>query len=109
MNSSPLKCKRVLRICLREPFLCEFHALIVLFCYVLPELGMFVSITPTPKPVSLLFGGLYALVFTGICLILPKTAGRIFFAVSNFAVIAWANGAKCLLFSGRAKALLFRV
>jgi phosphoglycerol transferase MdoB-like AlkP superfamily enzyme len=62
----------------------------MLFSYVLAELGMFISITPTPKPVSLLFGFLYALVITGICLSVPKTVGMIFFAISNFAITAWA-------------------
>ena len=90
MISKQSKCKQILRFCFREPLPCKIHGLIVLFCYTLAELGMFISITPTAKALSLFLGFLYALVFTGISLILPMVAGRIFFAVSNFAIFAWA-------------------
>ena len=84
------KCKQILHFCFREPFSGKIQWLSMLFCYILAEFGMFLSITPTPKTVSLLFGTLYALVLTGICLSLPKGAGIVFFAISNFAITAWA-------------------
>lgn len=90
MNFTHIKRKQILQVCFREPFSCWLHAFVMLFCYALSECALFVSITPTPKALSLLFGSLYALVFTGICLSIPKTAGIIIFAVSNFAITAWA-------------------
>ena len=90
MNSTQSKWTQILRFFLKEPFSGNVHGAVVLFCYALAELGLFISITPTPKPVSLLFGFLYALVFTGFCLSIPQIAGMVFFAVSNFAITAWA-------------------
>lgn len=84
------KWNQILRFCFREPFFPKVHGLLVLFCYAFAELGLFLCVTPTPKPVSLLFGILYALVFTGICLSIPKIAGMILFAVSSFSITAWA-------------------
>ena len=72
------KCKQILHFYFREPFSGKIQWLSMLFCYILAEFGMFLSITPTPKTVSLLFGILYALVLTGICLSLPKGAGIVF-------------------------------
>ena len=90
MISKQSKCTQILWFCFRAPFPRKIHGLVVLFCYTFAELGLFISITPTPKPISLLFGFLYALVLTGICLSIPKTAGMVFFAVSNLAITAWA-------------------
>ena len=90
MISTRSTCKQILRSCFIEPFSGKVHGVVVLFSYTLAELGMFISITPTPKPLALLFGFLYALVLTGICLSIPKTAGKIFFAISNLAIAAWA-------------------
>lgn len=90
MISAKFKCKQILRYCLREPLSGKVHGLIMLFCYALAELSLFLTITPTPKPISLLLGLLYALVLTGICLSAHKWVGIIFFAVSNLSISAWA-------------------
>ena len=63
MNFTHIKRKQILQICFREPFPCWLHVFVMLFCYVVSEFALFVSITPTPKFLSLLFGFLYALVF----------------------------------------------
>lgn len=90
MNSAKSKWAQLLRFCFREPLSVAVHGFVMLFGFFLAELGLFISITPTPQVVSLLFGLLYALVLTGICLSIPKTAGMILFAVSNFVITAWA-------------------
>ncbi len=38
---------------------------------------------------GLLFGGMWAILLTGLCLSLPRLWGRILFAVSYFAMLAW--------------------
>ena len=90
MSLSLSKSKNLLKYCFRKPLSFKSHVLIMLFCYMLAELALYVSITPTPKVISLLFGFLYALILTGICLGLPKFIGMTCFAVSNVAVIVWA-------------------
>ena len=90
MNSSQCKCKQFLQTCLKKPVSNELHMLFLLFSFLLPEIGLYISITPTPKSISLIFGVLYALLLTGICLILPKVIGIICFAVNNFVLTAWA-------------------
>ena len=90
MNFARFKRKQILQSCFREPFSCGLLVFVMLFCYALSECALFVSITPTPKPMSLLFGFLYALMLTGICLSVPKAVGMIIFAVSSFAITAWA-------------------
>lgn len=90
MISKQSKRTQILWFCFRAPFPRKIHGLVMLFCYIFAELGLFISIAPTPKPASLFFGFLYALVLTGICLSIPKTAGILFFAVSNLAITAWA-------------------
>lgn len=90
MNDSLAKYKQVLRILFREPFTCNIHITLVLFCYALSEFAMYISIEPTPQPLSLLLGALFAFVLTGICLILPPMTGRIFFAISSFGITVWA-------------------
>ena len=90
MYSKRFNCKQILRFFYGKPFPGRIHGLLVLFCYAVSELGLFISITPTPKTVALLFGFLYALVLTGICLSVPKAVGVLFFAASNLAITTWA-------------------
>lgn len=90
MISVWLKCKQILWFCFREPFSYKIHGLMVLFCYVLAELGTFLCITPTARLFTLFLGFLYALVLTGICLSVHKVVGKIIFAISSFAITTWS-------------------
>ena len=90
MNAPLPKCKKILQFVFGKSFSCKAHVLIVLFCYFLSELSMHISIVPTSKSEALIFGFLYSFFFTGICLCLPRIAGIIFFAISNFAITVWA-------------------
>ena len=90
MNASQPKCKQAFRTCFCERLSVKSHWLIMLFCYILAELALYITITPTPRAISLVFGFLYALVLTGICLGLPRTIGMIFFATSNLVVNVWS-------------------
>lgn len=65
------------------------HNSCLLFGYMLPELLMFLGLQPD-SVVPLLFGSLYALVFTGITVILPKTIGKAVFTCGYFSMTAWA-------------------
>ena len=90
MKTLQSKLKQFLNLCFHAPLSFKVHTLILLFCYVLPEFNLFISITPTARIFSLVFGFLCALVLSGICLSFPRIIGKIFFAVSNLAITVWA-------------------
>lgn len=67
----------------------KLHGLLLLLAYALVEISIFTQIRPASvRP--LFIGLLYSMLLAGICLSLPRLAGKIFFSISNMAAIVWA-------------------
>lgn len=61
---------------------------VITVSYFLPECFAVLLLQPGDW-MGLAFGGIWSLLLTGVALVLPKLAGRIFYGVSYYVVLAW--------------------